>query len=288
LEHAVAERARAGLDPVPVQLVSIPNRYVSSEQSAIVHFLNDGLAKPTFAPPRTHERGVKGRPTLVHNVETLAHLALIARHGDRWFRSVGLPSAPGSTLVTVGGAVHRPGVYEIALGTPVGQVVMMAGGACERPQAVLVGGYFGAWLPAGVAWRVPMCHAALKEAGGAMGAGVVIVLPASCCGLVETARVARYLADENAGQCGPCMFGLPALADELSDLAYVGGHADVVQRISALLPLIEGRGACRHPDGATQFVRSALLTFEADAGWHDRRGPCVGVRRAPLLPVNAE
>jgi NADH:ubiquinone oxidoreductase subunit F (NADH-binding) len=285
LEYAIAERQAAGLDPVPVQLTGIPDPYVSSEQSAIVHFLNDGLAKPTFTPPQAHERGVKGRPTLVHNVETLAHLALIARHGDRWFRSVGLPTAPGSTLVTVGGAVGRPGVLEIGLGTPLGQVIAMAGGPTERLQAVLVGGYFGAWLPAAQAWRVPMCHAALRDAGGAMGAGVVIALPESSCALVETARVLRYLADENAGQCGPCMFGLPALADELSDLAYVGGRADVVERVSALLPLIEGRGACRHPDGATGLVRSALWTFEADAAWHDRRGPCPGVRRAPLLPV---
>jgi NADH:ubiquinone oxidoreductase subunit F (NADH-binding) len=288
LEYAVAERHAAGFDPVPVQLVGIPNRYVSSEQSAIVHFLNNGPGKPTFSPPRTHERGVKGRPTLVHNVETLAHLALIARHGDRWFRGIGLPSAPGSVLVTVSGAVGRPGVYEIAQGTPLGQVIMTAGGPYERLQTVLAGGYFGTWLPAGAAWRVPMCHAALKSVGGAMGAGIVIALPESSCGLVETARVVRYLADENAGQCGPCMFGLPALAGELSELAYVGGRGDVVERITALLPLIEGRGACRHPDGATQLVRSVLRAFGADADWHDRRGPCAGVRRAPLLPVGRE
>ena len=144
----------------------------------------------------------------MNNVETLAHLALIARFGDRWFRRIGLPSAPGSTLVTVSGAVARPGVYEIEMGTPAGQVVMLAGGPAERPAALLVGGYFGAWLPAGAAWPVPMCHAALKAAGGAMGAGMVIVLPVSSCGLAETARVVRYLADENAGQCGPCMLSL--------------------------------------------------------------------------------
>jgi NADH:ubiquinone oxidoreductase subunit F (NADH-binding) len=78
---------------------------------------------------------VKGRPTLINNVETLAHLALIARYGASWFRSVGLPSAPGSTLVTVTGAVARPGVYEIEMGTPLGQVVTLAGGrpsGCRR------------------------------------------------------------------------------------------------------------------------------------------------------------
>ncbi len=285
LEYAVAERDAAGLDPVPIQLVGIPGRYVSSEQSAIVQYLGGGPGKPTFSPPRPHERGVKGRPTLVNNVETLAHLALIARHGDRWFRSVGLNSAPGSTLVTVSGVVGRPGVYEIAMGTPIGQVIMIAGGPFERPQALLVGGYFGAWLPAEVAWSVPLCQAGLKAAGGAMGAGIVIALPDSSCALAETARVVRYLADENAGQCGPCMFGLPALADAVTDLAYTGGRGRAIGQITTLIPLIEGRGACRHPDGATQLVRSALWAFEADARWHDHRGPCAGVRRAPLLPL---
>jgi NADH:ubiquinone oxidoreductase subunit F (NADH-binding) len=285
LEEAIAERESVGTDPVPIRLVGIPGRYVSSEQSSIVQFINGGPGKPTFSPPRPNERGVKGRPTLVNNVETLAHLALIARYGDGWFRSVGLPSAPGSTLVTVGGAVARPGVYEIEMGTPIGQVVMLAGGPAERLHALLVGGYFGAWLPAEVAWQVPMTHAGLKSVGGAMGAGMVIALPVTSCALAETARVVSYLAEETAEQCGPCMFGLPALADAVIDLAWQGGRGRAIDQIATLIPLIERRGACRHPDGATQLVRSALTAFAADARWHDQQGPCYGVRRAPLLPI---
>jgi NADH:ubiquinone oxidoreductase subunit F (NADH-binding) len=218
-------------------------------------------------------------------VETLAHLALIARYGDGWFRAVGLPSATGSALVTVGGAVARPGVYEIELGTPIGSVVMMAGGPSERPQALLVGGYFGTWLPAEYAWPIPLSQPTLRAAGSAMGAGIVIALPVAACGLAETARVVRYLAEETAGQCGPCVFGLPALADAVADLAYTGGRGRALDQISRLLPVIEGRGACRHPDGATQLVRSALRAFEEDARWHDRHGACYGVQREPLLPV---
>ena len=285
LEDAAAERDHAGVDPVPIQIVGIPGRYVSSEQSAIVQYINGGPGKPTFAPPRPHEKGVRGRPTLVNNTETLAHVALIARYGDGWFRSVGLPTAPGSMLVTVSGAVGRPGVYEIEMGTPVGQVVMLAGGPAERLQAILVGGYFGAWLPAETAWQAPLSHSGLRAVGGVMGAGMVIALPVTSCGLAETARVVRYLADETAGQCGPCVFGLPALADALVDLAFQGGRGRLLREISELIPLIERRGACRHPDGATQLVRSALKTFAAEAHGHDEEGPCHGVRRAPLLPI---
>jgi len=285
LEAAITERGTLGIDPVPIILAGIPHRYVASEQSAIVQYLNGGPGRPTFSPPRPHERGVKGRPTLVQNVETLAHLALIARYGDRWFRAVGLPSAPGSTLVTVSGAVARPGVYEIEMGTPIGQVVMLAGGPTKRLHGLLVGGYFGGWLPAKVAWPVPMTHAGLRSVGGAMGAGMVIALPGTACPLAETARVVRYLAEESAGQCGPCMFGLPALADVLTDLAYQGGRSRGVDQVGSLIPLIEQRGACRHPDGATQLVRSMLRAFPGDADRHDQQGPCYGVRRPPLLPV---
>jgi NADH:ubiquinone oxidoreductase subunit F (NADH-binding) len=188
-------------------------------------------------------------------------------------------------LVTVSGAVGRPGVYEIEMGTSIGQLVTLAGGHAGDLQALLAGGYFGAWLPVPAAWPVPMTHAGLKAAGGALGAGIVIALPASACPIAETARVVRYLAVENAGQCGPCVSGLPALADAVGDLAYRGGRDGGIDRVAALLPLIERRGACRHPDGAVQLVRSLLRAFPADARRHEQAGSCDGAARSPLLPL---
>ena len=85
----------------------------------------------------------------------------------------------------------------------------------------------------------------MKAAGGALGAGIVIALPATACPIAETARVVRYLAEESAWQCGPCLFGLPALADALAGLAYSGGSRGRdrgIDDIAALIPLIEGRG----------------------------------------------
>lgn len=288
LAAALAERGAAGLDPVPIQVTGVPGRYVSSEQSSLAQFLNGGPAKPAFSPPRPHERGVRGRPTLVNNVETLAHIALIARYGAAWFRGAGHPWAPGTMLVTVGGAVERPGVYEIEVGTPAGEVITRAGGPSESLQALLVGGYFGAWLPIEVAWPLPMTQASLRAAGGALGAGVVIALPDSCCALAETARVVRYLSGEGAQQCGPCLNGLPTLAGALAELAYEGGRERAAGAVQTLIGLVEGRGACRHPDGATQLARSALRCFPADAAWHDAYGPCGGVGRPPLLPLPAD
>jgi NADH:ubiquinone oxidoreductase subunit F (NADH-binding) len=286
LETAVAARRRAGVDQVPVRIVEVPHGYVSSEESALVHYLNGGAPVPTFVPPRPFERGVRGRRTLVNNAETLAQMALIGRYGADWFRAAGTPTAPGSALFTVCGAVARPGVYEAALGTPIRELLTMAGGPQQPVQAVLAGGYFGAWLPA-AALDLPATNRDLRAAGAALGAGILAVLPGSACGLAETARVARYLAGESAGQCGPCLNGLPAIASTLEQIAFRGGGARHHQALTQLIGLVEGRGACHHPDGAARLVGSALRVFAEDVRRH-RSGPCRHASAPAILPAGSD
>jgi NADH:ubiquinone oxidoreductase subunit F (NADH-binding) len=240
---------------------------------------------PSFVPPRPFEKGVRRHPTLVLNVETLAHIALIARSGPAWFRQVGTAAEPGSALVTVSGAVSAPGVYEVALGTPVAAVLDRAGGPSEPPQAVLAGGYFGGWLPLPAAGGVPLADQALRQAGAALGPGVLVVLPDGSCPLAETARVTGYLASQSAGQCGPCSNGLPALAEALSHVAFGQPSGDVLRWAQDLLGLVAGRGACHLPDGAAGLVASALRVFAADLRQHARHGPCGRAARAPVLPL---
>jgi NADH:ubiquinone oxidoreductase subunit F (NADH-binding) len=294
LVAAIAERARAGLNRIPLEVVALPRGYVASQETALVSWLNGGAPKPTFVPPRPFEKGVHGRPTLVHNVETLAHIALIARFGARWFREMGSAAAgsaaagsaaAGSALVTVGGAVGRPGVYEIPLGLPVGELVRWAGGPSEQPQAILAGGYFGGWLPYAQALGVPVSDPALRAAGAALGPGVFVILPESACGLAETAWIADYLASQSAGQCGPCVNGLPALADTLRYLAYGQPDGRTLGWAERLLTLVARRGACHLPDGSAAFVASALRTFAEELRQHTLSGACARVRRRPILPA---
>jgi NADH:ubiquinone oxidoreductase subunit F (NADH-binding) len=284
LRGHIEDRRRARIDRIDVEVVELPRRYVASEQSSLVRFIDGGPAVPTFGP-RPHERGVRGRPTLVNNVETLAHLALIARRGDRWFRAVGTPQAPGSMLMTIGGAVNQPGVYEVPMGLPIGRAVLAAGGPAERLKAVLCGGYFGTWMAAEVAGNVPLTHADMRRAGAALGAGILLALPDSACVLGETARVIRYMSEETAGQCGPCVFGLPALADAFAELAFTGGRGRSIQQVRRHIDLVDQRGACRHPDGVAALARSAMDVFADDAYEHDHHGPCHGLRRRPVLPL---
>jgi NADH:ubiquinone oxidoreductase subunit F (NADH-binding) len=273
-------RLRAAVDERPgrrpmARVVEVPARYTASEESALINFIETGLGRPTAKPPRPFERGVRGRPTLVGNVETLAHLALIARFGADWFRRVGTADSPGTALVTVDGALALSGVLEVALGTPLGAILDWAGGFREPCQALLVGGLGGGWLPVPEAVETPLAHAELRAAGAQLGVGSVVALPAAACGVAETARIAGYLAGESARQCGPCMFGLPTVAGDLRTLAYGDGDLrGVMQRLERRLGLLPGRGACGHPDGFARFVGGALRVFERDVRDHARGRPC--------------
>jgi NADH:ubiquinone oxidoreductase subunit F (NADH-binding) len=282
LERAVAER-RGRDGSIALRAVAAPDRFVAGEESALVNFLNGGPAKPTVDRP--FERGMHGRPTLVQNVETLANVALIARHGADWFRRLGTAQEPGSALVTVLGAVRVPGVGEIELGTTLREVLTGFGGMTAMPQAFLVGGYFGTWVAARDAVDLPFTNESLRPLGASLGARTLIVLPQGTCGLAETARVVRYLARESAGQCGSCFFGLPAIATAFETLA--SGGTDVPQaleRLARLVPQVEGRGACAHPTGATQLVASALRVFAQEIDRH-RADRCCGPHHPPVLPV---
>jgi len=284
LREAVSERATAGIDRWGVELIGAPPRFLAGEESALASRASGGAARPRYKPPRISERGVAGRPTLVQNVETLAHLALIARYGASWFRAAGTAGEPGTMLVTL----HLPdggtGVAEVPLGIPLRDLLGSPAGAV---QAVLVGGYHGAWLPAGDALRLPLANEALRPLGAAVGAGVVAALPDGRCGIAETARVAGYLALESAGQCGPCFNGLPRMATALEHLAGPGAAPQVLADIRRWAGLVEGRGACHHPDGTTRFIRSALRVFSAEIALH-QRGRCSGRPGRPFLPLPGE
>ena len=283
LSTAISVRERAGMNRVPIQVLAIGGGYVASQETALVAAINGSPGLPAFVPPRPSDKGVRGRPTLVQNVETLAHIALIARYGADWFGAIG--GGAGSALVTVGGTVHRPGVYEIAVGTPVGDLLRQAGGPAEAPQAILAGGYFGGWIRYSDALDLPVSDPALRAAGASLGPGIVVLVPASACGLAETARVVGYLAGQSAGQCGPCFNGLPALADAFWQLAF--GRADRATHgwASQLLTLVARRGACHLPDGTAALAGSALRVFGDELYQHAAAGPCRRVRRPGVLPV---
>jgi len=283
LQSALDQRAAAGLDRLGVTLVSAPARFLAGEESALANRVEGGAALPRFTPPRIFERGVGGAPTLVQNVETLAQLALISRYGSAWFRSVGTADEPGSMLTTTRLANGDGKVAEAAIGVPIAELLRLT----EHPaQAVLVGGYHGAWLSPKQAGQLTLSNADLRPLGAAVGAGVLAALPADRCGVIESARVLRYLALESAGQCGPCLNGLPLIADAFAALANRRPAPSTQGDLARWSKLVERRGACHHPDGTVRFLRSTLTVFAGEVRLHET-GQCSASTYEPFLPIPA-
>lgn len=265
---ALAERP----DPFRIATVVAPDRFVAGEESAAIRRIEGGPALPRDRTAVAAVSGVRGRPTLVNNVETLANVALIARFGPDWFRSVGEPAEPGTVLVTLSGAVHDSGVVELPTGTILtGLLDEATTRRTEELRAVLVGGYHGTWVSARDFGSARLSRAGLQSLGATLGAGIIHALGRTECGLGRTAEIARYLADQSAGQCGPCLNGLPRLAGLLEELAFGRASDQVVAEIRRVVRLVDGRGACRHPDGTARMIRTALNVFGDDVECHRHR-----------------
>lgn len=272
VETALAERFRPS--DLGLEVLVGPDHYLSGESSAISRGVAGGPALPSVRRPP----GQGSARTLVQNVETLARVALLAR---------GLPATP-TVLLTVLTDTDRQ-VVEIPVGTPLVEVLNVVGeragtrGLGGAP-AVLLGGFGGQWVSASVLRRSTIGQDGLRAAGLSLGAGVVAPLPSGACGLRESARIAAYLARMSARQCGPCLFGLPDLAEGLRLLADGTARAGDLRRVVEDLGSVAGRGACNHPDGAVRMIASALETFAEDVAEHKAGRPCAGSRRA-VLPV---
>jgi NADH:ubiquinone oxidoreductase subunit F (NADH-binding) len=200
VEQAIAARSGDGLG---IRVVAGPGGYVSGEESAVIQQLNGGPALPTLVPPRPYERGYRGRPTLVQNAETLAQIALIARFGAGWFRELGTEADPGSALVTISGAVAEPGVYELAFGTAMTDLLGAAGGPTEQLRALLVGGYFGTWVEVSRAVNLRLAREDLRTVGCSLGSGDgVAALAAGTASDAERERLLRWTREvRGRGAC---------------------------------------------------------------------------------------
>lgn len=288
VERAISERRRgAGGREPKLHLAKAPFGYVTGQESALISFLNGGPALPTFTPPMPFEQGVQRRPTLVNNAETLSHLALIARYGADWFRQLGTSTQPGSTLISLSGGVAYPGVYEVEHGASLSSLIEAAGGLTTQVRAALVGGYAGTWIDGRLLHGVALSDEHLSPYGATLGAGVVALLSAEACPAAETARLMSWLADQTAGQCGPCVNGLHAIAETFVQVATGSARQGAGQNLVRLISLTRGRGACRHPDGAVRLVESALEVFAEELSDHARHGLCDACRHPAELPLPA-
>jgi len=275
----------AGLD-----VLAVPHRYVSSEESALVSLANGGLARPiTKRVPvvfgSTLPSGAVLPPTVVLNAETVWRVAQIAERGAAWFRSFGTPDEPGPRLASVSGAVRSPGVLQTAAGVPVAELIAAAGGPDRGLVGLGLGGLSGGWLTGPDADRAVWSRAGLDAYGFTPGPGTVHVLGEDDCPIAHVAAVLDHAAGESAGQCGPCLFGVPAVAADVRLLA--DGRLDRAgwARLQGRLGMLPGRGPCRFPDGVSGYARSALRAFAHEVDAHRRGGCAAPVRSGHAVAV---
>ncbi|WUJ75525.1 proton-conducting membrane transporter [Kribbella soli] len=241
-------------DRLAIEVQGTPGRFVAGEARAVLSALEGGAAVPPGRRVLPTRKGYHRRPTFLSNVETFAQLAVLARLGSRGFSSTGLISEPGTQLLTIDGAVRRPGVIETPTGVPLDTVLQYSG---AQAGPVLLGGYHGRWLQQteGVTLQRPE-----------VSAGIILALGSDTCPLGEITRVTQWLSSQSAGQCGPCVFGLAALVDDFARLTV--GDPQGWHDAHRHLGLVPGRGACAHPDGTARFLTSALEVFDDDVQHH--------------------
>ena len=259
---ASVEAASAELDEprIIVRVVTVEHSYVAGEETAAVNAVNGRPAKPSEKPPRPFEEGVRGRPTLVSNAETVANLPGIAGGTDE---------AP-SFLLTLGGQVARPGLYECSFGIRIGEAAETLGGLATEPRGYLMGGYFAGLVNAR-GHTLPLDYEGLKAAGTGLGCGAIAVLGPDDCPVGVAALVLAYFGRENAGQCGSCFNGTAAMAGVAAALARAEAGPAEIRRLQGWCEFLPGRGACGTLDGAVNVAATLLREFPADVRAHARR-----------------
>jgi NADH:ubiquinone oxidoreductase subunit F (NADH-binding) len=282
IEHttrALTEAEAAGItDGLTISVVPVPARYVVGEETALLAALSGGDPLPHVRPPHPTERGLAGRPTLVHNIETLVDVALVGRYGAAWFRETGTQVEPGTGAFSVGTFEGPAVVHEAAFGTPLRDVLHAAGVVADDLAAVVVGGWSGGILRPDQL-DVPLDHRSLAAVGASLGTKAICLVPSDGCPVAAVHRISTYFAGESAGQCPSCVQGLPYVADALRDLALGALDDGPLDELHDFLRSLPGRGACALPDGAVRMVRSLFTNF-ADLVDRHRCASCATCKEA--------
>ncbi|MGD9796652.1 MAG: NADH-ubiquinone oxidoreductase-F iron-sulfur binding region domain-containing protein [Acidimicrobiia bacterium] len=305
LAAATREIERAGWsEGVALSVVAGPGEYLFGEETGLLEVLDGRPPFPRLAPPFRHgvdEVGTEPEepagtelsrpgpggapPTLVDNVETLAHVAHLLAEGADWFRSVGTPESPGTVLCTVSGATRRHGVAEVAMGTTLAEVVDLIGGGARRDRRLVaaLSGVANPLVPAD-AFSTPLTYEAMAAIGSGLGAAGFIVFDDRTDLAAVAAGVSRFLAVESCGQCTPCKHDGLAIAEMLARVcAGEGTDLDLVAVADRLGTVATG-ARCALALQHEQVVASFLSRFPDDLRRHLDPGQR-GTTPEPVLPI---
>ncbi len=286
LSRALTEATLAGLtEGLDIALVLAPATYVAGEDSAATEFLESGTAQPRTKPPYPAAAGLHGRPTVVSNVETLAHLALVARDGAAAFRAVGTEACPGTMLITVPDECFTPGVYEVEIGAFLDEVLAKHGGGFTGGPArgVQVGGPASGWLAGDL--HVALDPESVAASGSTLGCGAVRVLPAGHCAVDAVVSTSEFFSREQCGKCPPCRMATQFI--HRATLAVLDGKGQIAQLDTAptLVAQVGPATACSLVGFPLAPLTTARVVFAEDFATHLAGAECALVHRRRALRI---
>lgn len=259
-----------------VHLHTSAGRYMCGEETGLLNALEGKRATPRAKPPFPQTSGLFGRPTIVNNVETICNVRHIVQRGSEWFRSISLSSDGGTKIYGVSGKVKRPGLWELPMGTPVGEILDRAGGMQEglSLRGLLPGGASTDFLSADQL-DVKMDFDSVQKAGSRLGTGTVVVLDDRTCPVGMVLNLTRFFAHESCGWCTPCREGLPWGVDLLAAIEQGQGREEDLDQLADLCHAWSpGHTFCALAPGAAEPVQSALKLFHDDFMRHIRERSC--------------
>jgi NADH-quinone oxidoreductase subunit F len=266
--RAVAEATAAGyLAGLRVEVALAPTTYVAGEETAALEVIEGRRAWPRKKPPFPGQVGLYGQPTTVQNVETLAWVPGIVRHGPSFFR-------PGAMLCTLDDSFARPGIVEVPLGTTLRSLVDDVGGGTRggRPVKAILPALSSAFVPAS-ALDTPMTHEALRAAGSNLGCGSFSIIEEGACIVERALQIAEFFKAEQCGQCPPCRMETATIAAVFQKVA-AGEAGDYTAQIEKITAFARGKGNCSLIEMAAAPALSALRLFPEDFGAHAKTGRC--------------
>ncbi len=252
--------------PVVLELVPSSGHYIGGEETAALEWIEGKFPFPRGKPPYPAQCGVHGCPTLVNNVETLANLPALVRHGAAWFRAQGVGKAGGTKLYSLSGDVLHPGVYELPMGTTLRDLIFVHGGGLlsGKPiKAVFTGGPSNTLLtPADL--DVALDFDSLKERGAALGTGAMIVVSEGTGIVKRVAEYVRFFAHSSCGQCPSCKTGTATISRLLDRIDTGQGTEADMATLETLCAMLPGSGRCHLVNGVVQLLDSSFRHFRQE------------------------
>jgi NADH:ubiquinone oxidoreductase subunit F (NADH-binding) len=261
-----------------VEIVPAPHNYVAGEDTAALEVIEARKAWPRQKPPFPVTVGLYGKPTSVNNVETLANVPPIVLNGADWYRNFGTPESTGTMIFSLDDDLNRPGVYELPFGTSLRYLIEECGGGMKsgkKIKAIMPAAPSSAYLPAEKI-DTPLDHNSMRDAGSALGCGVVRLVAEGTCIVEEVIKISEFFTAESCGQCPACRMETSTLTALLKKVQAGQGGPPILEQFGKVLAFNKGKGFCTLIAMPGPPIESALKLFPADFKAHLSTGKCPG------------